>query len=128
MQRSSPYSGPRSNVHTIFEEFVSSLSALIKVKVSEAVQVATSDFFAAKFAPAAGEPKPVRKRRRRRRGGRRPAEEKVVGKPGRSQRKRGTALGQRSSPKRGPKPVKLSKHGKRLGRPPKAATEESKTE
>ena len=113
---------PGSNVHAIFEQFVSSLAALIKEKVTESVQAATSDFFATKFATTAEEPKPVRRRRRRRRGGRKPVEEKVAGKPG---RKRGR--------KPGPKPVKLSKHGKRLGRPPKAAaaassTEETKTE
>lgn len=132
---------PKSNVHVIFEQFVSTLSALIKLKVAEAVQAATSDFFETKFGQAVTEDsKPVRRRRRRRRGVRKIVKEAVAvlgrkrgRKPGRSQRKRGTALGRRSSPKRGPKPVKLSKHGKRLGRPPKVAVtapaaEEAKTE
>lgn len=101
---------PRSkSVPAIFEEFVSSLSALIKVKVAESVQAAMSDFFAAKFAPAAvEESKPVRRRRRRRHGGRKPEAEQAV-----------AVVGHKRGRKRGPKPVRLSKHGKRIGRPPK---------
>ncbi|MBI5526555.1 MAG: hypothetical protein HY897_09480 [Deltaproteobacteria bacterium] len=97
---------PRS-VPALFEQFVGSLSVLIKEKVSEAVQAATNDFFASKFgtvvAPAAATPAPVRRRRRRRRG-----------------RKPGSKA---ETPT-----VRLSKHGKRLGRPPKAATEGAKPE
>ena len=89
--------GRPGSVNTIFDQFVSSLSTLIKEKVTEAVQGATNDFFSSKFgaavAPAAAAAAPVRRRRRR---GRKP----------------------------GPKPattgVRLSKYGKRLGRPPKA--------
>lgn len=85
--------GKARSVHAIFEQFVGSLSALIKVKVAESVNAATSDFFAAKFGGVIGEKAasaaPIRRRRRRRR--------------------RTTE----------PQPVKLSKQGKRLGRPPK---------
>lgn len=81
-------------VHVIFEEFVASLSDLIKVKVSEAVQTATADFLASKFMAQSAAPadaaKPVRRRRRRK------GQKKVAGK------------------------VTLSKTGKRIGRPPKA--------
>lgn len=117
--------GKLRRVPAIFEEFVSSLSALIKVKVAEAVQAATSDFFATKFGQsvAVAEPKPIRRRRRRRRGARKLVKEAVavLG------RKRGRKPGR----KPGQKPVKLSKHGKRLGRPPKAVVApmaEAKTE
>lgn len=133
---------PKSkSVHAVFEAFVSSLSHLIKVKVAESVNAATADFLATKFGAtiAAEEPKPVRRRRRRRRGVKKLVKKAIATlgrkcgrKPGRSQRKHGTALVRRSSPKRGPKPVKLSKHGKRIGRPPKAAAvpvaEQTKTE
>ena len=82
-------------VHVIFESFVASLSDLIKVKVAEATQVAVADFLDSKLmtkAEASAEAtKPVRRRRRRR------GQKKVEGKP-----------------------VTLSKHGKRIGRPPKA--------
>ena len=79
-------------VHVIFEEFVASLSDLIKVKVSEAVQTATSDFLASKLMtiPTAKVAEPVCRRRRRR------GQKKVAGN------------------------VTLSKTGKRIGRPPKA--------
>lgn len=106
------------SVHTIFEQFVSSLSDLIKRKVSEAVNAATTDFLTEKFGvakQAADEPKP--KRRYRRRRGRKPAVE-AVAKPAkvtRKRRKRGAAKVE--------KPVRLSKNGKRIGRPPKAAVE-----
>lgn len=82
-------------IHVIFEEFVAGLSSLIKEKVSEATQVAVTDFLNSKLMaqPAAkAEPaKPVRRRRRRR-------TQKVGAKA----------------------KVRLSKHGKRIGRPPKA--------
>ena len=73
---------PKSNVHAIFEQFVGSLSALIKEKVYGSVNAATTDFLAAKFGTADEEPKPVRRRRRKRRSGRNP-EEQAAGKPGR---------------------------------------------
>ena len=89
-----------SNVAHIFESFVGSLSALIKEKVSESVNIATTEFFNSRFAAggAKAEEKPVRRRRRRRRRGR---------KPGRPAGKRGPGR----PPKRGP------------GRPPKAKAE-----
>ena len=106
------------NVHEIFEEFVASLSTLIKEKVSEAVACATSEFLNSKFGagPAtAEEPKPVR-RRRRRRG--KPAVE-AVAKPVKVTRKRR----RRGAAKAAGQTVTLSKNGKRIGRPPKAAVE-----
>ena len=86
--------GSSTNVAGIFEQFVQSLSALIKEKVAEAVHASTADFLSSKFGGVvtAEEPTHVRHRRRRRRGGKKPDM----------------------------KPVRLSKHGKRLGRPPKA--------
>ena len=50
---------PRSkSVPAIFEEFVGSLSALIREKVAESVNAATTDFLTAKFGHATEEPKP----------------------------------------------------------------------
>ena len=87
---------PKS-VHDVFEEFVSSLNILIKQCIEQSVKAATADFFASKCWTGNGEPleAPVKKVNK-------------VRKPGR---------------KAGPKPVKLSKHGKRIGRPPKMRNE-----
>mgnify|MGYP001570233322 FL=1 len=86
---------PKRSVHGIFNEFVAALSALIKERVAQSVQTATAEFLASYFmAGQAEEPNKVRRRR--------------GSKPGR---------------KPGPKPAKLSKHGKRIGRPPKAKGE-----
>ncbi len=112
------------SIHSIFEQFMSGLSSLIKEKVSEAVTCATNEFLNSKFAvgsATAKAPKPVRRRRRRR--GRKQGPKAAV-KSGPQPKKRGPGR----PPKSGPKPVRLSKNGKRLGRPPKASTEEKSAE
>lgn len=105
-------------VHDIFNQFVQSLSALIKTHVAESVNAATTEFFNSRFGvgavKTAENQKPVRRRRRR---GRKPAVKAVV-KPVQHQRKR-----RRRAAAKGPKPVTLSKNGKRIGRPPKTPVE-----
>lgn len=99
---------PKRSVHAVFEEFVSSLSTLIKERVAESVQTATADFLASKFmAGQAEEPKKVR-RRRGKKPGRKPELSPTVS---RKLRRDGVTS---------PKPMRLSKNGKRIGRPPKS--------
>lgn len=110
----------QKSVHTIFEEFVASLSVLIKTKVGEAVNAATAEFLNSKFGsgastPTTDEPQPVRRRRRR---NQKPVVAEVA-KPVKVTRKRR----KRRASKVTEKPVTLSKTGKRIGRPPKAAVE-----
>jgi hypothetical protein len=58
--------GRKKSVPAIFEQFVTSLGALIKEKVAESVQAATNDFFTNKIGVAAEKPRKVRRRRKRR--------------------------------------------------------------
>ena len=110
---------PRSrSVHAIFDEFVASLTALIKEKVAQAVQTATDDFCATRFGGAVQAPaKPIVRRRR----SRSPAEPTPT--VARKLRRGGV-----TSPKPVAEGVRLSKYGKRLGRPPKAAVTTPPTE
>ena len=82
-----------ANVAAIFESFVSNLNAAIKEKVTEAVSKATHDFLTghvAQTVKAAAEKIPRKYRRR-------------------GKKVKGAAV----------KKVRLSKNGKRIGRPPK---------
>ena len=55
----------KRSVHAVFEEFVSSLSTLIKDRVAEAVRTATADFLASKLmAGQAEEPEKVSRDRK----------------------------------------------------------------
>ena len=85
-----PRGRPRSLAH-IFEQFIASLANLIKTEVGRAVNKATTEYLASKFGGVAKPEAPTRRKRRYRR-------HKTVA----------------------AKPVRLSKHGKRIGRPPKA--------
>lgn len=102
--------GPKkiANVAHIFEQFVGSLSALIKEKVGESVHVATVEFLNSKLgASAAKTVEKVTKKRRRRRG-RKPGR-----KPGRPAKRLG----------RPPKKLGRPKGKRGPGRPPKAKVE-----
>ena len=101
-----------TRVSQIFDQFVSSLSTTIREKVSEAVSKATAEFFSAKIgAPIAEttETPPRRKYRRRRAKKIKAVAAPAPTKPDRA--KRGPASGKKT--------VRLSKNGKRIGRPPK---------
>ena len=117
---------PKRSVHAVFEEFVSSLSTLIKERVAESVQTATAEFLASKFMAGQAEaPKKVR-RRRGKKPGRKPAPAPTVS---RKRRRAAVKSTSKSSPitdgagVASPKPVTLSKNGKRIGRPPKIKSE-----
>ena len=118
---------PGANVAHIFEQFVGSLSALIKEKVSESVNIATTEFFNSKIGAGAAK---IAERKTVKRRGRKPGRPK--GKPGRPKGKPGRKPGRpKGKPGRPPKALTAAAP-KRRGRPPKIhvepVAEEKKTE
>jgi hypothetical protein len=85
---------PKRSARAIFEELARNLGTLVCQRVPEAVRKATEDLLAPRAMPPAqkpAKPKPPRRQRRARKAGRKPPQ----------------------------KPVRLSKNGKRIVRPPK---------